>query len=90
MKIVCLECGEIDHMLINGYSFADRILEDVMFDIATVDGKIVAEVVPEDAEWFDNFNKEKWLAAAVEYAENTDIGECPNCGGDCSIEDDNE
>lgn len=53
----------------NGYHFAGRILEDVIFLADVKDGVIDPDSVcvqPRDADYFSDFNEKKWLQAAKE------------------------
>lgn len=58
---------------LDGYEFGDRLLEGVMF-IYTInnDGSLSVEVEESSKDYFDNFNKEKWLKIALQYAIETD------------------
>ena len=55
----------------DGYNFADRLLEGVMFQ-ATVqeDGTLKVNVSPDSESYFANFNQEKFLEQALKYANN--------------------
>ena len=53
----------------NGYHFAGRILEDIIFLADVKDGVIDPDSVrvqPRDADYFSDFNEKKWLEAAKE------------------------
>ena len=84
MKLVCDCCGDIDHALVDGYGFGDRLLEGVMFNIMVIGDKIIAmAATKEDAVYIDDLNKEKWLAEAAVYAFTTNFLTCPDCQDDC-------
>lgn len=68
----------------NGYSIAERLLEDLMFQVTIQDdGTIKVWVKPEDDGYFQQFNTQKFLKEAKEYAEENDIFEDPISGEDC-------
>ncbi len=81
-KYVFIECdnnGELhevlDYVILDGYHVGDRLLEDLPFHIrANADRTDLEVSVPKHyAEYFDQFNKEKFLKAAKEYALTNDI-----------------
>lgn len=78
----CETCGEIEMVLLDGYSFGDRLLEDVMFEITKEGDKFTAKISKECEDYFEDLNKEKWLKEAEKYASTNDIFTCPKCGGD--------
>lgn len=57
--------------LIDGYSFGDRLLEGVHFEIEfDKSGKVINVSVEKSAKpYFENLNKEKWLKEAKKEAE---------------------
>lgn len=70
----------------DGYSIADRLLEGLMFQITVQeDGTLKASVKDKDKDYFSDFNQEKWLKIAVDYAYNNDIFYDPNTGEECCI-----
>lgn len=70
----------------DGYSIADRLLEGLMFQITVQeDGTLKASVKDKDKDYFSDFNQEKWLKIAVDYAYNNDIFYDPNSGEECCI-----
>lgn len=75
----CDTCGQIDHVLMDGYVFGDRILEGVMFKVMP---DLSVSIAPENAEYFKDLNQKKWLKAAKEHAKENDIATCPKCQGD--------
>ena len=86
----CVDCGELDSVLINGYTIGDRLLEDVFF-VGTVEKNKVAVVIqPECATYFATLNQKKWLAEVRRYANRpmADDFICPKCeegGGTASL-----
>ncbi len=57
-------------VVINGENVAGRLLEDVMFLADVVDGipnLTTVRVDPDAADYFTNFNQEKWLQEIREY-----------------------
>jgi len=92
MKFICEEfegeggCGEVDHILVNGYGFGDRILEDVYFKVLLSDtGEyIVVEAEGQEA-YTHQLNMKHWLEEAHEYVKQHDFGECPQCRADVSL-----
>ena len=64
----------VDAGYIDGYLFGDRLLEGCIFKITVTDqNKLVAEVTPDCASYFEGLAKNKWLTAAVKCAEDNDI-----------------
>ena len=56
--------------VIDGYSFGDRLLEGVLFEVKFKDDKILSLKVEEDSkDYFDDLNKTKWLKEAKKYAQ---------------------
>jgi hypothetical protein len=68
-----------NYAVVNGYSFGDRLLEDVRFKI-TIDanGTFHAEVFPQYKEYFNDLNTTKWLAEACRFAQTVDVYEDEN------------
>lgn len=69
-------------MILNGYSFGDRMLEGCWFHVDVVDGVITMDSVrptSETEQYFENFNREKWLNEARTYLTAFD-GEETVCG----------
>jgi len=86
MKLECKDCGAIDHVLVDGYFFGDRLLEGVNFMVKDQDGIPTAlGVVPEAQSYFDDLNQDKWLRTCEKFCEQLDIAQCPKCGGDVVI-----
>lgn len=58
--------------VVDGYSFGDRLLDGVLFEVEFKDDKVVSVKVEEESEdYFDNLNQEKWLREAKRYAQKT-------------------
>ena len=72
-------CGEVDSYLIDGYSFGDKLLEGVMFEVTIKNGKPIVEVTPESKPYFEQLNQAIWLKKAVKFAERADIVTCGKC-----------
>ena len=70
----------------DGYSIADRLLEGLMFQISVQeDGTLKASVKEKDKAYFSDFNQEKFLKLAVDYAYENDIFYEPTSGEECCI-----
>lgn len=87
MKFKCDKCGEIDHVIMDGYAFGDRQLEDVPFVVTVSDkGKAKAKFKEPDHPYERTLNKKYWEKAATDYAQDTyddgDVMACPTCGND--------
>jgi hypothetical protein len=89
----CSSCGhQFDELLIDGYSFGDRLLEGVMFTVRVKKGN--PKVVGVDASsqaYFSQLNQSMWLKEAQAYMEgNWDdvLGACPKCREDIIPQDD--
>lgn len=79
-RISCHECG-CNRGEFDGYDFADRLLEGVRFQAWVENSQLKVEVKPgRDAEFFENFNRKKWLAEALAHVEGLDVLDCPGCG----------
>jgi len=86
MELKCDNCGMIDHVLVDGYWFGDRLLESVMFKVKDQDGIPTALGVFEAAtEYFSDLNQQKWLKACEEFCETLDFAQCPKCGDDVVV-----
>jgi hypothetical protein len=77
-------CGEITHIIFDGYGFGDKQLEQVMFKASVIDGEVVVDAVDDwdNDNYLKGLNKNHWLGAAKAYQANLDIATCPNCGND--------
>ena len=79
----CNKCGEIEYSLINGYDVAERLLEDVLFEVRIINNKIiVVKVREEDRDYFEQFNTKKWLLEIKNLVKDMDFLSCPKCNGD--------
>jgi len=86
MELKCNNCGKIDHVLVGGYAFGDRLLEDVDFIVKDENGKPKAVgVVPDAQDYFDDLNQNKWLRNCEVHCEHLDIAQCPKCGDDVVV-----
>jgi len=76
----CDSCGkDHEYVLLNGYYFGDRLLEDVYFEIRRyADGAWVAKVSEGDKPYMADLNEQHWLDRAAEYAAKRDLFTCPN------------
>ena len=62
-------------LIVNGYAVGDRILEGCWFHVDVKDGvpdKDTVRPAPESEQYFENFNREKWLKEAYEYTTEAD------------------
>jgi hypothetical protein len=60
--------------LVDGYSFGDRLLEDVYFVISINDkGKLEATTHKDSKDYVQTLNEKMWLKQALEYAERNDM-----------------
>jgi hypothetical protein len=88
MKFDCEDCGLIEIAIIDGYSFGDRLLDGVIFEVCKSDeGEFTVEVAARCAPYFNTLNTEMWLEEAREYAAETDNLCCPTCGREVLPED---
>jgi len=86
MELKCDTCGVIDHIIVDGYCFGDRLLEGVEFMVKDKNGKPNAlGVKPECQDYFSDLNQKKWLKACEEFCEQLDIAQCPKCGDDVVV-----
>ena len=70
----------------DGYSIGDRLLEGLMFQISVQeDGTLKASVKEKDKAYFSDFNQEKFLKLAVDYAYENDVFYEPTSGEECCI-----
>ena len=71
----------------DGSIIADRLLEDVMFQVTIQDdGTLKISVKEEDEDYFEQFNTVKFLKEAQEYAENGGELYEPGTGEECWFE----
>lgn len=78
----CDQCGVVDHVLVDGYSFGDRLLERVLFEVRAVRGRPQVTVTAEAAAYFEGLNTTHWLRAARTYVRTADLFICPHCHSD--------
>lgn len=71
-------CGLVEYVLVDGYLFGDRLLENVMFKIST-DGKIESVDSWTDNVYLSKLNKSEIMKLAYEWLKLCDIGVCPKC-----------
>jgi hypothetical protein len=81
LKFKCDKHGELEYVLIDGYSFGDTLLEGVMFEIRIFKGKMKAKVESGAEEYMENLNERKWIKAAEASAIEEEEFLCPKCGG---------
>lgn len=90
MKFDCETCGKIDEVLMDGYSFGERILEGVKFKVKKNDDAtcVVESVDDWDTDpYLRGLNEKHWMGAAKASAESEDFFECPTCHGDAIPDD---
>jgi len=93
MKFNCPKHGCVEYVLLNGYAFGDRLLEDVMFQVRVDDKKqYMVCIDPDSANYFAQFNEKSWLMKAHEYMKGADLLECPTrgCKNDIAVDPWNE
>lgn len=85
LKFACDNCGEIEYVVIDGYSFSERTLEGVPFRVyasATKAG-VKFRVEPDGMTWDDEYlrtlNRKHWEKEAVLHCTDNDVAECPRC-----------
>jgi hypothetical protein len=86
MRFKCDNCGDVDHVLVDGYHIGDRFLEGVLFEI-TITSKGSFESKVSDIDYFINsgLSVKKWEKLAMEYASEDCIDNgccsmiCPLC-----------
>jgi hypothetical protein len=86
MKFDCGNCGQIDHVIIDGYNYGDRLLEGVTFEVRRDDdGKFHSQVEEFSREYFSQFNQERYLNMINEGMEHEEFAICPTCGEEVVI-----
>jgi len=79
---------DLNFVYVHGYDFGDRLMEGVMFKVEVVDGKGVCVGLHPDSEpYMAQFNWEHWKKRCEEHCVNIDIAQCPHCGEDVLVED---
>lgn len=81
-KLKCDNCGEIEHVLVDGYAFGDTILEGVMFKVYLDGDSLRAEVMPNYAGYFSELNEKLWLQRASKFVNETEMFTCSICKND--------
>ena len=72
----------------DGYLINERPFEGMMFQVdIQEDGTLKVYVKPSDEDYFSDFNQEKWLKAATDFAYEYDIFEDPVSGEECWLID---
>jgi hypothetical protein len=90
MKIICENCGEIEHGLYDGYGVAERLLEGVKFEVRIKKSKfkeeIVAKVQDQDKEYFksNGISMSKWEKEVADCVKDEEVT-CPHCKDDAYI-----
>lgn len=92
MSFTCDNCGPIPYILFDGYDFAERLLEGVKFKASFDDGELVVDTV---ADWdtdpyLSGLNKNRWMASAKCHVEGLDVANCPQCGEEISVGEDQQ
>lgn len=78
----------LQYVYVNGYDFGDRLMEGVMFKIEVVDGKAICTGVHSESEpYMIQFDWEHWKKRCEDFCVNADIAQCPHCGEDVLVED---
>lgn len=81
----CEKCGDVKHMLVEGYPFGDRLLEGVQFKVTNENGVLSARVTPECMPYFKQLNMDMWYKACIRYVKDSIIdagdfvGNCMKC-----------
>ncbi len=85
--IECCNCGKIKKANLEGWNLIGKPLEGVYFEVTENNGDLSVKISDSSNDLFSNFNKEKWLAAALDHAKDeADDLECPKCGGDVFVQ----
>ncbi len=84
-NFVCDKCGDLEYVLIDGYGFGDRILEDVSFEIRIKNDNFKVILAPGQDDYCIQLNMKYWLKEAHDYVSHHDFGECPKCRGDVDL-----
>lgn len=72
----------------DGYLINERPFEGLMFQVEIQDdGSLKVYVKPSDEDYFSDFNQEKWLKVAADFAYEYDIFEDPKTGEECWLID---
>ncbi len=92
MKLFCEDCGELDYILLDGYTIGDRVLEGVMFVFILKKGNVV---LADKCVFYDNkfttwkqdsylrtLNDKYWLKQIKSVSSpdpEIDLFQCPIC-----------
>ena len=81
-KVICDGCGKmLDWIYVDGYSFGDRMMEDVRFKVKLANGKFECLEVEDDAKpYMVQFDWNHWKKECEDFCRRNDIAECPKCG----------
>jgi hypothetical protein len=81
-------CGPLDYIIFHGYSFGDRLLEDVEWKAWIENGEVRVTTVSDwDSDrYLHKLNKELWHERALEHVKQLDIATCPKCRDDISAQ----
>lgn len=82
MRRMMNEDGPVEFALFDGYDFAERILEGVIFKVwIDENDEIQVEPMPGNEEYLSGLNMKKWLKEAKIFAEEADVfcGEDTEC-----------
>lgn len=86
MNFKCENCGDIDHVLVDGYAYGDRLLEGVMFEVRRNDkGEYNTQVEQSAAEYFSQLNTKQWLDEINSSMDTEEFSICPKCGEEVLI-----
>lgn len=64
----------ITSVKVDGYCYADRLLEGVIFNVIVTDGYLTVETTDDDKKYMDNLNEKKWLTVILDEVES--LGMC--------------
>jgi len=82
---------EVKIAVFNGYSIGDRLMEDVMFQVeVSTDGTLKTTITKDCEDYFSQFNTQKWLQEADEFANRNDMFEDPISKEDCWLVEDTD
>jgi len=82
-----INVGDIDHVLINGYHFGDRLLEGVYFKVTIKDEEFKVVLAEGEEHYCKQLDMKHWVKEGHEFVKDYDIGECPHCREDVALED---
>jgi len=82
----CPDCGNVDHLVFDGYPVGDRMLEGVMFEIRKSDNGLQIKVEDDAKEYFESLNEKMWLDQIRECVEGDGVANCPKCRQDVEFD----